>query len=98
MDFLLPQIKEKSMDNYLIIGIAGGITVACISYKKKKNLQEWLKAEMKDFLPTEEYYEEFVEIAPHDNLKYVFGVISNPVLPGTLYIMIGSFVLSAICE
>ena len=43
---------------WIIIGVAGGITVACISHKKKKNLQEWLKAEMKDFLPTEEYYEE----------------------------------------
>ena len=43
---------------WIIIGIAGAITVACISHKRNKNLHEWVKVEMKEFMPTEEYYEE----------------------------------------
>jgi hypothetical protein len=43
---------------WIIIGIAGGITIACISHKRNKNLYEWVKTEMKEFMPTEEYYEE----------------------------------------
>lgn len=58
VNFALNPVFLGLLGGLIVLSITAAITVACVAHKRNKNLYEWVKVEMKEFMPTEEYYEE----------------------------------------
>jgi hypothetical protein len=40
-----------------VLGITAAITLACIAHARNKDQQKWVKAFMKEDMPSKEYYD-----------------------------------------
>lgn len=56
--YILNPLFLGVIGGWIVVGIASAITLACISWSRNKNQVKWVKAFMKEDLPSEEYYEE----------------------------------------
>lgn len=56
--YALDPLFLASVGGWIVVGIASAITIACIAASRNKTQIKWIKAFMKEDMPSEEYYEE----------------------------------------
>ena len=58
VNFALNPIFLGVIGGWILLGIAGAIVLASIAHARNKNQQKWIKAYMKEDMPSEEYYKD----------------------------------------